>query len=388
MKKILTLFGTRPEAIKMGPIIKMALQMPHDFSLVTCVTGQHRKMLDQILDVFNIYPDYDLNVMTNDQTLESLTSRVLTSVHPVLRDCEPDIVLVQGDTTTTFAAALSAFCQQVPLGHVEAGLRTYDLRAPFPEEMNRQLTSRIASYHFAPTERERQNLIEERIPAHRIMVTGNTVIDALFMILGKIRRDSDFEDHVIKKIQNAGLSLSLRGGQGKLILVTGHRRESFGKGFQNICTALKEVASRFSDVDIIYPVHLNPKVRKPVSALLKDLPNVHLIEPVDYEAFVYLMSKAHLIITDSGGVQEEAPSLGKPVLLMREITERPAGVDAGTVKIVGTEPKVIVDCTTRLLMDPEAYKDMIKQYNPYGDGHAAERILDFIQHLPPRRLHS
>lgn len=384
MKKILTLFGTRPEAIKMAPIIKMASQMPQDFVLATCVTGQHRKMLHQILDVFEIRPDYDLDVMTEDQTLESLTSKILTSVHSVLLDCEPDIVLVQGDTTTTFATALSAFYQQVSLGHIEAGLRTYDLKAPFPEEMNRQVTSRIASYHFAPTERDRQNLIEERIPADRIIVTGNTVIDALFMILEKIKGDADFEIHVMNRIHNAGLELSLKGHQGKLILVTGHRRESFGTGFQNICKALNEIASRFPDMNIVYPVHLNPKVRRPVSTLLKDLPNVHLIDPVDYEAFVYLMNKANLIITDSGGVQEEAPSLGKPVLLMRDMTERPAGVDAGSVKIVGTDPKVIVDTTTRLLMDPEVYRGMVKQYNPYGDGHAAERILDFIQHLPPR----
>jgi UDP-N-acetylglucosamine 2-epimerase (non-hydrolysing) len=368
----------------MAPIIKMASQMPQDFALATCVTGQHRKMLHQILDVFEIRPDYDLDVMTEDQTLESLTSKILTSVHSVLLDCEPDIVLVQGDTTTTFATALSAFYQQVPLGHIEAGLRTYDLKAPFPEEMNRQVTSRIASYHFAPTESDRQNLIEERIPADRIIVTGNTVIDALFMILGKIDRDADFEIHVMNKTHHAGLELSLRGRQGKFILVTGHRRESFGTGFQNICKALKEIASRFPDMNIVYPVHLNPKVRRPVSTLLKDLPNVHLIDPVDYEAFVYLMNKAYLIITDSGGVQEEAPSLGKPVLLMRDVTERPAGVDAGTVKIVGTDPKVIVDTATRLLMDPEVYKGMVKPYNPYGDGHAAERILDFIQHLPPR----
>jgi UDP-N-acetylglucosamine 2-epimerase (non-hydrolysing) len=375
MKKILLIFGTRPEAIKMAPLVK-AIQDMADFDTEVCVTAQHRQMLDQVLGLFNIKPKYDLNIMQSNQSLYDITASVLLKLKTVLDEYKPDLVLVHGDTTTTFTASLAAFYQRIPVGHVEAGLRTYNLSSPYPEELNRQLTSKIARYHFAPTVSSQQNLLQEHIPAENIIVTGNTVIDALLWVLARIQtvpqRRQKLEALLAKQL-NFNLAKT------KFILVTGHRRENFGLGFENICQALKQIAEQQPEVQIIYPVHLNPNVREPVQRILKGLVNIHLIEPLDYEPFVYLMSLAYLILTDSGGIQEEAPSLGKPVLVMRETTERPEAVEAGTVKLVGTARETIVTEVLTLLNNSNTYDSMTKAHNPYGDGKACARIVETLK---------
>ncbi|WP_299229534.1 UDP-N-acetylglucosamine 2-epimerase (non-hydrolyzing) [Sulfurihydrogenibium sp.] len=364
MKKSLFIFGTRPEAIKMAPVIK-EFKNSKLVDVKICVTAQHRQMLDQVLHLFEIEPDYDLNIMKSNQDLYDITSNVLLSIKGVLKKENPDIVFVQGDTTTTFAASLASFYQKIPVAHIEAGLRTYNIYSPFPEEINRQLTSRIATYHFAPTNRARDNLIKEGIDENKIYVTGNTVIDALLEVVEKIKN---------KDINIKGYNITDR----KYILVTGHRRENFGKRFENVCNALKEIAINNPEIDIVYPVHLNPNVQKPVYEILSNIPNVYLIEPLDYEPFVYLMYNSYIILTDSGGIQEEAPSLGKPVLVTRDTTERPEAVEAGTVKLVGTNREKIVKEVENLLYNKSEYEKMSKATNPYGDGKASLRILDAI----------
>ncbi|MFH7829171.1 non-hydrolyzing UDP-N-acetylglucosamine 2-epimerase [Kluyvera chengduensis] len=369
--KVLTVFGTRPEAIKMAPLVHALAKDPH-FEAKVCVTAQHREMLDQVLNLFSIVPDYDLNIMSPGQGLTEITCRILQGLKPVLESFKPDVVLVHGDTTTTAAASLAAFYQRIPVGHVEAGLRTGDLYSPWPEEANRTLTGHLAMYHFAPTENSRQNLLRENLSDKRIFVTGNTVIDALFWVRDRVMND---------KALNTDLSLRfpfLNSGK-KMILVTGHRRESFGQGFEKICHALAEIAASNPDVQIVYPVHLNPNVSEPVNRILGHIDNVMLIEPQEYLPFVWLMNHAWLILTDSGGIQEEAPSLGKPVLVMRETTERPEAIDAGTVRLVGTDSQRIVDEVTRLLRDEEEYQRMSRAHNPYGDGRACERILSALK---------
>ncbi len=374
--RILTVFGTRPEAIKMAPVVNALERTPGVQSRV-CVTAQHRDMLDQVLELFGIRPDYDLNVMQNNQGLTHITAAVLSGMEAILDDFQPDRVLVHGDTTSTFAASLAAFYRKVPVGHVEAGLRTGNIYAPWPEEMNRKLADAIADLFFAPTESSKQNLRREGIDAERIVVTGNTVIDALFHITGMIREDSALRLKLHARFPFLD-SAPLDGAQGangrRMILVTGHRRENFGPGFERICEALAKLSQR-DDVQIVYPVHLNPNVREPVMRILGNRPNVHLIEPVDYLGFVYLMSRCYLIITDSGGVQEEAPSLGKPVLVMREVTERPEAVEAGTVILVGTDGSRILARSQRLLDDVAEYAVMSRAHNPYGDGRASQRIV-------------
>lgn len=367
--KVMLVFGTRPEAIKMAPLVKELLALAGQIETVVCVTAQHREMLDQVLQLFDIAPQYDLNIMKAGQDLSDITSNILTGLKAVLQQEKPDWVLVHGDTTTTLAASLAAFYAQVPVGHVEAGLRTGNKRAPYPEEMNRRLTSVIADIHFAPTAAAQAHLLREGVAPETIHVTGNTVIDALLAVVNKLRQDTQAQKTLQERF--AFLNPARR-----LILVTGHRRENFGAGFENICNALADIAAEHSDVEILYPVHLNPNVRQPVAEILakRQLDNVHLIDPVDYLPFVYLMDRAYLIITDSGGVQEEAPSLGKPVLVMRETTERPEAVDAGTVILVGTSREKIVREARRLLHDTEAYAQMAKAHNPYGDGTAARRI--------------
>ena len=375
MKKILLVFGTRPEAIKMAPLVKEFQKYPEKFDAKVCVTGQHRQMLDQVLDIFKIKPDYDLNIMAPNQDLYDITSKVLLGMRDVLRDFKPDLVLVHGDTTTSTAAGLAAFYQQIKIGHVEAGLRTYNLQSPWPEEMNRQVTDRICDYYFTPTEQSRQNLLNEGIANKKIFVTGNTVIDALLWVLDRINNDKCLQESLQKQIEEAGYSIKKNS---QLILVTGHRRENFGDGFLNICKALKEIAIAHSEIDIVYPVHLNPNVQKPVYDLLSDVKNIYLIKPLDYLPFVYLMQHSYLILTDSGGVQEEAPSLGKPVLVMRNTTERPEAVEAGTVKLVGTDCKAIVENVNLLLSDSSVYERMAQAHNPYGDGKACERIMNLL----------
>lgn len=369
MKKILIVFGTRPEAIKMAPVVKAFKKAKDDFETKVCVTAQHREMLDQVLTFFDIVPDYDLNLMKPNQNLFSLTGDILNGLKPVLDEFKPDVVLVHGDTTTSTSAALAAFYAGAKVGHVEAGLRTHNKLAPFPEELNRQLTGRIADYHFAPTEKSRQNLLNELVDPATITVTGNTVIDAL---LESVER--------VKNAQNNSVIESLKTlvGSDDVVLVTGHRRENFGEGFLNICAALKEIASNFKG-QVIYPVHLNPNVQKPVQELLGDIENVKLIAPLPYEAFVWMMNRSKLIITDSGGVQEEAPSLGKPVLVMRNTTERPEAVDAGTVILVGTNKEKIVAEALDLLNNEERYMKMTSLHNPYGDGKSAQRIVEFLK---------
>lgn len=375
MKKILFVFGTRPEAIKMAPLVKEFQKFKNSFLVKVCVTAQHRQMLDQVLDIFDIKPDYDLDIMSPNQDLYDITSKVLLGMRPILKDYKPDIVLVHGDTTTSMAASLAAFYEHVKIGHVEAGLRTYDLQSPWPEEMNRQITDRICDYYFAPTEMSKQNLINEGISSEKIFVTGNTVIDALFMALNIIEEKKDLKKEIITTISNNGYSFSSK----KFILVTGHRRENFGDGFLSICEALKEIAQNNPNLDIVYPVHLNPNVQKPVYELLKDIENIYLISPLDYLPFVYLMQQSHLILTDSGGVQEEAPSLGKPVLVMRNTTERPEAVEAGTVRLVGTDVKAIINFTNELLNNKNIiYNKMSQAHNPYGNGKACEKIASFL----------
>jgi UDP-N-acetylglucosamine 2-epimerase (non-hydrolysing) len=364
-RKILFIFGTRPEAIKMAPLIK-EFQKDNLFDVKVCVTAQHRQMLDQVLELFEIKPDFDLNLMKPNQDLYDITSNVLLGLRDIYKDYKPDLVFVHGDTTTTLGASLASFYQKIPVAHIEAGLRTHNIYSPFPEEINRQLTSRLATYHFAPTESSKQNLLKEGIAKESIFVTGNTVIDALLEVAKSVQS---------KDIKIDGYEVTNR----KIILVTGHRRENFGEGFLNICKALKEIALEHQDIDIVYPVHLNPNVQKPVFEFLSDISNIYLIKPLDYEPFVYLMSKSHMILTDSGGVQEEAPSLGKPVLVMRDTTERPEAVEAGTVKLVGTDRDLIVSSINELLNNKKMYKKMSEAHNPYGDGKACERIINAVK---------
>ena len=381
MQKILLVFGTRPEAIKMAPLVK-AFQAQHEyFETKVCVTAQHREMLDQVLELFDITPDYDLDIMKPKQDLYDVTSNVLLGLRPVLTDFKPDIVFVHGDTSTTFAASLAAFYQQISVAHIEAGLRTGNIYSPWPEEANRQLTTQITTYHFAPTPTSKENLLRENVSEKSITVTGNTVIDALFLALEKIKSKSAFEKEVIKTIDFSINSSNFTIKSSDFILVTGHRRENHGQGFINICNALKAIAQSNPEVHIVYPVHLNPNVQKPVKELLSGIDNVHLIEPLQYEQFIYMMDKSLFIITDSGGVQEEAPSLGKPVLVMRETTERPEALDAGTVKLVGTETELIIKASQTLLSDTEAYEKMSKASNPYGDGKACEKIINALREL-------
>ena len=384
MKSIMLVFGTRPEAIKMAPLVK-ALQKESDrFRTLVCVTGQHREMLDQVLELFEITPDFDLNIMHKGQNLYDVTSRVLNGMGNVLRTEKPDVVLVHGDTTTSMAAALAAFYEQIPVGHVEAGLRTNDIYSPWPEEVNRQITGRIATYNFAPTQFGFNNLIAENVSAEKITITGNTVIDALYYVVDKINNDKALSDSLKLKILSMGYNLDrLADGNRRMVLVTGHRRENFGDGFRNICNALAYLSDRYQDVDFVYPIHLNPNVRGPINNLFANNPrnNLFFIEPLDYFEFVMMMERCCLVLTDSGGVQEEAPGLGKPVLVMRDTTERPEAVDAGTVKLVGTDYDKIVNQMSLLLDSEEAYLSMSRAVNPYGDGHACERIVDYLSKL-------
>ena len=374
INKVLLVFGTRPEAIKMAPLVKV-FQACSTFETKVCVTAQHRQMLDQVLEIFEITPDFDLDIMKPGQDLYDVTSNVLLGMKDVLTDYQPDLVLVHGDTTTTSAASLAAFYQKIKVGHIEAGLRTHDLYSPWPEEANRQITGVLANYHFAPTQTSQDNLLRENKPSNSIVVTGNTVIDALFLALEKIDNDSDLKAKILQTLQKSYQFNDHR----EIILVTGHRRENFGEGFINICKALKELALKNPTFDIIYPVHLNPNVQKPVFELLEGIDNVYLIDPLQYESFIYLMNKAYFIITDSGGVQEEAPSLGKPVLVMRDTTERPEALEAGTVKLVGTNYERIVQEAQKLIDDQASYDSMSKAHNPYGDGEACQRIIEFIK---------
>lgn len=375
MKKILLVFGTRPEAIKMAPLVKALQKDAEHFETKVCVTAQHRQMLDQVLEVFEITPEYDLNIMAPNQDLYDITSKVLLGLRDVLKDFRPDVVLVHGDTTTSMAASLAAFYQQIPVGHVEAGLRTYNMLSPWPEEMNRQVTDRICTYYFAPTEKSRQNLLRECIDDKKIFVTGNTVIDALLMAVDIIDGKAGVKEQLHEELREKGYAV----GERPYILVTGHRRENFGDGFLHICRAIKEIAAMHPDMDIVYPVHLNPNVQKPVYELLSGLENVYLISPLDYLPFIYAMQHSTLLLTDSGGVQEEAPSLGKPVLVMRDTTERPEAVEAGTVKLVGTDAAAIVSNVTELLRNKEMYRQMSETHNPYGDGKACQRIIDALK---------
>lgn len=373
-KKNLIIFGTRPEAIKMAPLVKLFLKHSNEFETRVCITAQHREMLDQVLEFFNIVPDYDLDLMKPNQNLYSLTSSIITGLKPVLEDFNPDFVYVHGDTTTTMSASIAAFYSGAKVCHVEAGLRTFNKRSPFPEEINRGITGRVTDYHFAPTTTSKVNLLNENIKASHIVVTGNTVIDAL-EYSSNIVRSANYTDSEIEHLK------TIIDDQNRLILVTGHRRENHGEGFINICAALKKIAQDYEDIQIIYPVHLNPNVQKPVYEILGDQKNIKLITPLSYPAFVWLMNKSEIIITDSGGVQEEAPSLGKPVLVMRETTERPEAVEAGTVLLVGTNTDKIVNETKRLLNDRNSYIEMSRLHNPYGDGKACERIVDFILNM-------
>ena len=370
MSKILVVFGTRPEAIKMAPLVK-ALENESWDSRV-CVTGQHREMLDQVLDLFEIIPEYDLNIMKEGQDLYDVTTGILNNIKTVLREFKPDIVLVHGDTTTTFVTTLAAYYEQIPVGHVEAGLRTGNLYSPWPEEGNRKLTGALAALHFAPTELSRENLLQESVKPKTISVTGNTVIDALQWVVAKLKQSENISMQFSEQF-------SFLDDSKRMILVTGHRRESFGSGFENICKALKTIALKYPESDIVYPVHLNPNVREPVTRLLSGIDNIHLIEPLDYLPFVYLMNQAYLILTDSGGIQEEAPSLGKPVLVMRNTTERPEAVKAGTVKLVGTDTATIVNEIDNLMQNSKSYQSMSKAINPYGDGFACQRIIDTLK---------
>lgn len=369
--KILSVFGTRPEAIKMAPLVN-ALKSDKNFSSQVCVTAQHREMLDQVLRLFNIEPDFDLNIMKSEQTLNQITSSIIQSFRDVLISCKPDLVLVHGDTATTFAASLAAYYEQINVGHVEAGLRTGDIYSPWPEEANRKLTGVLATYHFAPTEKSKINLLNEGVLSENIVITGNTVIDALLSIKDKLSGNKSSQLNLLKNFPFLNLNK-------KIILVTGHRRESFGGGFERICEAIRKISQQNPKIQIVYPVHLNPNVQKPVQNILNELDNVFLIEPQDYLPFCYLMMNSHIILTDSGGIQEEAPSLGKPVLVMRDTTERPEAIEAGTVKLVGTNVQKIVACTELLINNEEEYKKMSLSHNPYGDGEACKRIIDFIK---------
>ena len=380
MKKILLVFGTRPEAIKMAPLVKKLQEMPEAFQTIVCVTGQHREMLDQVLRLFEITPDYDLNIMKPNQDLYDITSRILLGMRDVLKEVQPDIVLVHGDTTTSMAAALAAFYQQIPVGHVEAGLRTGNIYSPWPEEMNRLITGRITTHHFSPTPLAKENLLREHVAEKQIIVTGNTVIDALQMVVGKLREDAALASEVANRISEMGYDVKRLDGAKRMVLITGHRRENFGEGFLNICHAIKHLAEQYPEVDFVYPMHLNPNVRKPVLEILGEgAENVFLIEPLDYLPFVYMMQHSTLILTDSGGVQEEAPGLGKPVLVMRDTTERPEALEAGTVLLVGTNREKIEQSVSQLLDDAEMYRRMSEAINPYGDGLACERIAEALR---------
>lgn len=382
MKKIMLVFGTRPEAIKMAPLVKEFQKHNNQFGTIVCVTGQHRQMLDQVLELFDIKPDYDLNIMKQGQDLYDVTARVLTDMRDVLAEVKPDVVLVHGDTTTSTAAALAAFYQQIPVGHVEAGLRTHNIYSPWPEEMNRQITGRIAKYNFAPTKLSYSNLQSEGINTDTILITGNTVIDALYWVVNKIKNTPSLNEDLNKALLEAGYDCNLLSHGRKLVLITGHRRENFGDGFISMCRAIKHLTENYPDVDFVYPMHLNPNVRKPIHEVfgnnLDGLDNMFFIEPLEYLSFVYLMDKSTIVLTDSGGIQEEAPGLGKPVLVMRDTTERPEALEAGTVKLVGTDYDKIVGEVSELLDSPEAYEKMSKAVNPYGDGLACQRI---IKHL-------
>lgn len=376
-------FGTRPEAIKMAPLVKEFKKKSEYFETVVCVTGQHRQMLDQVLNLFEITPDYDLNIMKQGQDLYDVTARVLTGMRDVLEEAKPDVVLVHGDTTTSTAAALAAFYKQIPVGHVEAGLRTHNIYSPWPEEMNRQITGRIAEYDFAPTPLSRENLLRENISDENIAVTGNTVIDALYWVVDKIKNTPALDSELKFVLKDAGYDINRLNNGKKLVLITGHRRENFGEGFISMCKAIKALNEKYPDVDFVYPMHLNPNVRKPIHEVfgenLDNLGNMFFIEPLEYLSFVYLMEKSNIVLTDSGGIQEEAPGLGKPVLVMRDTTERPEALEAGTVKLIGTDYGRIVEEVSRLLDDSFHYEKMSKAVNPYGDGHACERIVNTLK---------
>ena len=382
MKKIMLVFGTRPEAIKMAPLVKEFQKSPEKFKTIVCVTGQHREMLDQVLHIFDITPDYDLNIMKQGQDLYDVTARVLTGMRDVLKEAQPDVVLVHGDTTTSTASALAAFYQQIPVGHVEAGLRTHNIYSPWPEEMNRLITGRITTYHFSPTPLSRQNLLDEGVEESSIIVTGNTVIDALYMVINKIKSDKRLDEELKGVLRASGYDIN-RLQEGKnLVLITGHRRENVVDGFMSMCKAIQALTKRYPDVDFVYPMHLNPNVRKPIHEVfgedLSNLGNMFFIEPLEYLSFVYLMEKSTIVLTDSGGIQEEAPGLGKPVLVMRDTTERPEALEAGTVKLVGTNYDKIVNEVSALLDDEAHYEEMSKAVNPYGDGKACARIVNMF----------
>ena len=383
MKTVMLVFGTRPEAIKMAPLVKAFQAASDSFRTLVCVTGQHREMLDQVLHIFDIRPDYDLNIMKQGQDLYDVTSRVLLGLREVLKEARPDVVLVHGDTTTSTAAALAAFYAQIPVGHVEAGLRTHNIYSPWPEEMNRQLTGRMATWHFAPTPLSRQNLLAENVAEAQITVTGNTVIDALYWVVDKIKHDAILAQQLDAELQRAGYDVQRLADGRKLVLITGHRRENFGDGFIHMCTAIKDLTQRYPQVDFVYPMHLNPNVRKPIHEVfgqdLSGLGNMFFIEPLEYLSFVHLMEKSHIVLTDSGGIQEEAPGLGKPVLVMRDTTERPEALTAGTVKLVGTDYDKIVSAVSTLLDDEAAYQAMSRAVNPYGDGKACGRIVETLK---------
>lgn len=390
MKKIMLVFGTRPEAIKMAPLVKELQKYPQDFQTIVCVTGQHREMLDQVLQIFGIVPDYDLNIMRQGQDLYDVTARVLTGMRDVLKEVCPDVVLVHGDTTTSTAAALAAFYQQIPVGHVEAGLRTHNIYSPWPEEMNRQLTGRIATFDFAPTALAKRNLLAENVAEGQITVTGNTVIDALYWVVDKIKNNADLDAALERQLAGAGYDVHRLDSGRKLVLITGHRRENFGAGFMNICRAIKDLVAKYPEVDFVYPMHLNPNVRRPIHQVfgedLSNLGNMFFIEPLEYLSFVYLMEKSAIVLTDSGGIQEEAPGLGKPVLVMRDTTERPEALEAGTVKLVGTDYDRIMAEVSRLLDDADAYDRMSRAVNPYGDGMACQRIVRVLRDADCPRL--
>lgn len=383
MKKIMLVFGTRPEAIKMAPLVKEFREHTDKFETIVCVTGQHRQMLDQVLSIFDITPDYDLNIMKQGQDLYDVTARVLTGMRDVLKEVCPDVVLVHGDTTTSTAAALAAFYQQIPVGHVEAGLRTHNIYSPWPEEMNRQITGRIAQYNFSPTPLSRANLIAEGISNDRITVTGNTVIDALYWVVNKIKSTPELNEKLKKELKEAGYDVNRLAFGKKLVLITGHRRENFGDGFVSMCKAIQTLTQKYPEVDFVYPMHLNPNVRKPIHEVfgknLNNISNMFFIEPLEYLSFVYLMEKSSIVLTDSGGIQEEAPGLGKPVLVMRDTTERPEALEAGTVKLVGTNYNRIVNEVSALLDDAAHYDAMSKAVNPYGDGLACARIIKIFE---------
>lgn len=380
MKTIMLVFGTRPEAIKMCPLVKEFQKYPDDFRTVVCVTGQHREMLDQVLYIFDIKPDYDLNIMKQGQDLTDVTARVLAGMRDVFAECRPDVVLVHGDTTTSTASALAAFYQQIPVGHIEAGLRTHNIYSPWPEEMNRQITGRIATYNFSPTSLSRENLLREAAMG-QIYVTGNTVIDALHMVVSRLKEDESLRSLQETVLSAAGYDIGRLNNSGRrIVLITGHRRENFGDGFINMCTAIRDLTKKYPDVDFVYPMHLNPNVRKPIHEVfgenLSNLGNMFFIEPLQYLEFVYLMEKSTIVLTDSGGIQEEAPGLGKPVLVMRDTTERPEALESGTVRLVGTDYNKIVSEVSVLLDDASSYESMSKAVNPYGDGKACERIVN------------